>query len=99
MLLCCFLLLSLLLFFVAFVLIDVVAGVLVVLCRFTSDCFLDVVVLFLAIVVATVLRCLCFNRYCCWCSCCLSFHVRLFLRCCCVVSRYCCCYCSLLSLF
>ena len=60
MLLCCFLLLSLLLFFVAFVLIDVVAGVLVV-CRFTSDCFLDVVVLFLAIVVAIVLCCLCFN--------------------------------------
>ena len=41
--------------------IDVVAGVLVVLCRFTSDCFLDVVVLFLAIVVAIVLCCLCFN--------------------------------------
>ena len=50
-----------LLFFVVFVLIDVVVGVLVVLCRFTSDCFLDVVVLFLAIVVAIVLRCLCFN--------------------------------------
>ena len=61
MLLCCFLLLLLLLFFVVFVIIDVVAGVLVVLCRFTSDCFLDVVVLFLAIVVAIVLRCLCYD--------------------------------------
>ena len=60
MFLCCFLLLLLLLLFVVFVLIDVVAGV-VVLCRFTSDCFLDVVVLFLAIVVAIVLRCLCYN--------------------------------------
>ena len=61
MLLCCFLLFLFLLFFVVFVLMDVVAGVLVVLCRFTSDCFLDVFVLFLAIVVAIVLRCLCFN--------------------------------------
>ena len=62
MLLYCFSLLLLLLFFVVFVLTDVVVvGVLVVLCRFTSDCFLDVVVLFLTIVVAIVLRCLCFN--------------------------------------
>ena len=58
--LCSFFLLLLLLFFVVFVLIDVVVGVFDVLCRFTSDCFLDVVVFFLSVDVAIVLRCLLF---------------------------------------
>ena len=42
-------------------LVDVVVGVLVVLCSFTSDCFLDFAVFLLAVVVAIVLRCLCFD--------------------------------------